>query len=266
MDYCARTSICVALNMEMTEDFGSYLGGLCGEVTKIKGEFIFSVGTHFNDQEIMEGWGVDHHVKLILPSLPSLIRKGTSIAVGNGARTLFWVHNWPMNDPLRTHTISSIPTEIEGDTIEEMWEGSKTSGFSIKYALKFIRNDDVSLADPQWELVWKTPAQQRLRPEVKAVKIGLEMAWDLGTTKLEVQMDNEACIVALNDPLYQGGECFLLFNQCRHLINSSEWEVLFRHCYREGNKVVDKLANVGDFQLETLVFYNAPSADIVSLL
>ncbi|KAL2937289.1 hypothetical protein RDABS01_020738, partial [Bienertia sinuspersici] len=36
--------------------------------------------------------------------------------------------------------------------------------------------------------------------EVKAVKIGPKMAGDLSITKLEVQMDNKACIFALTDP------------------------------------------------------------------
>ncbi|KAL2893701.1 hypothetical protein RDABS01_009610 [Bienertia sinuspersici] len=102
--------------------------------------------------------------------------------------------------------------------------------------------------------------------EVMAIKLGLEMARELDIMKLKVQMDNEACIVALNNPSYQGGECFHLFNQCRKLITSSSWEIAFKHCYREGNKVADKLANVGVSQLESVVYYESPQGDVVSLL
>lgn len=44
------------------------------------------------------------------------------------------------------------------------------------------------------------------------------------------------------------------------------WEVRVTHCYREGNKVADKLANSGVDQVASILFFNNPLGDIVNLL
>lgn len=43
------------------------------------------------------------------------------------------------------------------------WGGSKTGRFSIKYALKLIRNEQDDQHDTKWELAWKVPTQQRVK-------------------------------------------------------------------------------------------------------
>lgn len=58
-----------------------------------------------------------------------------------------------------------------------------------------------------------------------ASALGLEMAKDLSISKLEFQMDNKACIEALQNANHHGGECFHLLKACRALIISDGWEV-----------------------------------------
>ncbi|KAL2927766.1 hypothetical protein RDABS01_007218 [Bienertia sinuspersici] len=125
------------------------------------------------------------------------------MAVGNGHRTLFWDHSWATDLPLSSEAIQPIPDSIKGATVSEMWDsstgwkldlfrdylpsdilkriashemvedmkagdlvywkGSTHRKFSIKYALKIIRNEESPSSNNQWELVWRAPAQQRIR-------------------------------------------------------------------------------------------------------
>uniref|UniRef100_A0A803MTA4 RNase H type-1 domain-containing protein n=1 Tax=Chenopodium quinoa TaxID=63459 RepID=A0A803MTA4_CHEQI len=43
------------------------------------------------------------------------------------------------------------------------WKGAKAWGFSVKYAMQLINDDDLVTKDPKWELAWKTPLHQRIR-------------------------------------------------------------------------------------------------------
>lgn len=131
------------------------------------------------------------------------LRKGTSTAIGNGKKTLFWDHIWATDTHLRELAIAPIPPSIDGSTVCEMWEaggewkwdefanllpqetlqkiashrvvedpligdlhywkGSPNGEFSIKNAIKIISNGDEVLTDFKWELAWKTKVQQRVR-------------------------------------------------------------------------------------------------------
>ncbi|KAL2941420.1 hypothetical protein RDABS01_029770 [Bienertia sinuspersici] len=104
------------------------------------------------------------------------------------------------------------------------------------------------------------------KAELMAVSLGLDMARSLGVRKLEIQMDNKACIQILNNKEYQGGECYHIINHCRALLEADVWEVRLIHCYREGNKVADKLANIGVTQLDNLLFHVNPPSEIIPLL
>lgn len=44
------------------------------------------------------------------------------------------------------------------------------------------------------------------------------------------------------------------------------WETRIIQCYREGNKVADKLANLGVDQTEKLVTYHNPIGEIANLI
>lgn len=131
------------------------------------------------------------------------VSKGSAVAIGDGRSTLFWDHCWATDVPLRDLIIDPIPEALDGAIVEELWEpgtgwrwdlfahllpphilklvashkvmentelgdlrywkGSKTGGFSIKYALSIIKNDEHIMTDPKWELAWTSPVQQRVR-------------------------------------------------------------------------------------------------------
>lgn len=131
------------------------------------------------------------------------LTKGAAAAVGNSKNTLFWDHVWAIGEPLREMVVQPIPLSVEGATVNEMWEmgsgwkwnvfsdylpndvlkriaahelvedenagdllywkGDKKGAFSIKYAMKIIRNDMSNEPHKQWDLVWKAPVQQRVR-------------------------------------------------------------------------------------------------------
>ncbi|KAL2922892.1 hypothetical protein RDABS01_014383 [Bienertia sinuspersici] len=93
------------------------------------------------------------------------------------------------------------------------------------------------------------------RDELKVVSHGLELAKELGIPKLIVQMDNSACVQALLQDEFLGGECYHILNHCREFIKHENWVVQVQHCYREGNKVADWLANKAVQQEERLITF-----------
>lgn len=99
-----------------------------------------------------------------------------------------------------------------------------------------------------------------------AVSLGIDMAKEMGITKLEIQMDNEACVHVLKNMEFNGGECCHIINHFRWLLAQDTWETRIIHCYREGNKVADKLANIGVEQTDRLMMYHSPIAEIANLL
>ncbi|CAN1728919.1 Putative ribonuclease H protein At1g65750 [Linum perenne] len=82
------------------------------------------------------------------------------------------------------------------------------------------------------------------RAELHGAVLGLELAWSKGCRLVEVQLDSRAVISLLlqtDEPLHQHALEVLAFQDlCRR-----DWIVRLRHTYREGNKVVDFLANHG---------------------
>ena len=104
------------------------------------------------------------------------------------------------------------------------------------------------------------------KAELMAAVLGLEMAVEMNIHKLFLQMDNQACIEGIKNADYQGGECFHILNKCRRLISSFNFHFRIVHCYREGNVVPDKLANLGVELIERFVLFEAPPHDITPLL
>lgn len=83
------------------------------------------------------------------------------------------------------------------------------------------------------------------RAEIRAVAYGIDCAWRIGIRKLIVQIDSLSGILALKSMEPYGGVCVHIINHCRTLLNKQEWEVVLVHCYREGNRAADWLANKG---------------------
>ena len=104
------------------------------------------------------------------------------------------------------------------------------------------------------------------KAKLKAVLRGLKLARTLGFTKLWVNLDS-SCVVgfirgAFNLPI----EHWNLIKQCRELIADSSWEVHISHCFREANRVADKLANIGVGLDTQCMFYDTPIPVVQDLL
>ncbi|XP_021726206.1 uncharacterized protein LOC110693390 [Chenopodium quinoa] len=115
----------------------------------------------------------------------SLLKKGSAVAIGNGGRTLFWDHVWATDGPLRDVAIDQIPEDIDGAIVAELWDddsgwkwdkivdllpiaalkriaahkviqdpeledirywkGGKAGEFSVKDAMRLIKDDSMKL-------------------------------------------------------------------------------------------------------------------------
>lgn len=133
----------------------------------------------------------------------SKLGEGMKTDVGNGTNTLFWDHKWATNKPLSDLATQSIPMDILGATIEDMWEkdhgwksnafapylqpevlkkiqsfklkddpdvvdlvywqGNSKGKFIIKSVLSIMRNETDSIDEECWSAVWGAPIQQRAR-------------------------------------------------------------------------------------------------------
>ena len=104
------------------------------------------------------------------------------------------------------------------------------------------------------------------KAEVMALHKGLEMAKELQIHKLQVQLDNIACVQLLQAGDSGRNECTHLLRQCIQLIQSEAWEIQIRHVYREGNKAADWLANLGVTQLLPISIFSLAPRGLSSIL
>lgn len=104
------------------------------------------------------------------------------------------------------------------------------------------------------------------RAEIKAVAYGLDLAKSLGIQHLVIQMDNLACIQMISSQDYGGGACHHLLNRCRALINDGNWRIRLEHCYREGNKAADYLANHGVIQEDRIKIIQEANLELKRIL
>lgn len=88
----------------------------------------------------------------------------------------------------------------------------------------------------------------------------------MGIQRLILQMDNQACIEAIKNADHQGGECYHILNNCRRLISLLGSNFHIVHCFREGNRVADRLANIGVNLEMRKVYYDVPPHDIALLI
>ncbi|CAN1845039.1 Putative ribonuclease H protein At1g65750 [Linum perenne] len=82
------------------------------------------------------------------------------------------------------------------------------------------------------------------RVELQGAIHGLELAWNMGFRRVELQMDSSVAIdlfMATEEPMHQHAGEVLSFRELR----TRDWSINIRHLYREGNKVADFLANRG---------------------
>lgn len=104
------------------------------------------------------------------------------------------------------------------------------------------------------------------RAEVRALVRGLELARNLQISKLQIQLDNLACVQALNSEAQGSGECAHLINFCHNLLRKDDWEVLVVHVFREGNRAADWLANRGVAQSDNLLILGSAPSELRRIL
>ena len=104
------------------------------------------------------------------------------------------------------------------------------------------------------------------KAEVMALLKGLELARELKISKLQIQLDNLACVQMLQARDSGRNECTHLLRQCIQIIQCDDWEVQIRHVYREGNKAADWLANSGVVQLLPLSIFSSAPRGLSSIL
>ncbi|CAN1767765.1 Putative ribonuclease H protein At1g65750 [Linum perenne] len=82
------------------------------------------------------------------------------------------------------------------------------------------------------------------RAELRGAVSGLQLAWERGYRKIQLQLDSQ-CVVQLlqGDDLEDHAHAATIIT-ARELIRRN-WEVQILHVYRDSNHVADYLANVG---------------------
>ncbi|KAK1376046.1 hypothetical protein POM88_032239 [Heracleum sosnowskyi] len=101
---------------------------------------------------------------------------------------------------------------------------------------------------------------------MKAMETGLDLAKRMGIRHLMIQMDSLSCIYSLQSSEPYGKECVHIVHQCRDLIKNNNWEVTFFHCYREGNRAADWLANQGVVQDTRVQMIQVPPLELSCIL
>ena len=80
-----------------------------------------------------------------------------------------------------------------------------------------------------------------------------------------VELDAKALVDALNNPFYVNSIISSLFDDCRQLVAQIP-HLSIKHIYREANRCVDCLANLGSCQSLDFISYSCPLVDLVPLV
>ncbi|KAJ8760729.1 hypothetical protein K2173_017824 [Erythroxylum novogranatense] len=93
--------------------------------------------------------------------------------------------------------------------------------------------------------------------ELKTIRQGLHIAWSHGFRHLILETDSMIALTLITTPSSR-------FDPLEHLVEDiqaflhHEWSCRLQHCYREGNKCADLLANVGADSSALLHIYHSP--------
>ncbi|KAJ9152525.1 hypothetical protein P3X46_026085 [Hevea brasiliensis] len=101
--------------------------------------------------------------------------------------------------------------------------------------------------------------------EISALLFGLQLAWDSGYRKVEVDMDSLATIHLILGSLAANAHYSFLLVQIHGLLKWS-WQVALSHCYREANRVADVLANLEVTTKDHYQLLQVPPAIVTGLL
>lgn len=100
--------------------------------------------------------------------------------------------------------------------------------------------------------------------ELWGMLCGLEVAWDLGIQKLEVESDSQtiiSCIIAAKRDGHRHTLICLILDW-----TNMEWEVSFNRTYREGNICAEWLANWALRRDPSIHVLDSPPRELASLI
>jgi ribonuclease HI len=94
---------------------------------------------------------------------------------------------------------------------------------------------------------------------------GLQYAWRLGFTKIELMIDFK---IVVNTFLRHNKSSHYGWSLCKQIprLLQWEWEVKIHHSYHEANMCADVLANLGCMIGPTMMFYEACPAQVNNFL
>lgn len=98
--------------------------------------------------------------------------------------------------------------------------------------------------------------------ELWGVWEGLRLAWSMGFTNIELQVDSKAVVSAISNTLGDSFDERGLIRRIRHLLDN-DWQIRVSHVYREANKVADGLAALGCELVDDVVFYYQPPSSVL---
>ncbi|CAN1130192.1 hypothetical protein LINPERPRIM_LOCUS13082 [Linum perenne] len=75
-----------------------------------------------------------------------------------------------------------------------------------------------------------------LRAKLRAVKIGLNRAWNLGAKKVILELDSLAGVLSIQESTTWDSRHGPILQQIQ-LLRSRDWQVVVQHCYMEANSV-----------------------------
>ncbi|CAI0472952.1 unnamed protein product [Linum tenue] len=84
------------------------------------------------------------------------------------------------------------------------------------------------------------------RAELRGAAEGLQLAWDLGFRRVRVELDSRCAIHLLSSNAHSDHQHSAITDRIQALCKR-DWEVVFYHVYREGNKCADYLASQGHY-------------------
>ncbi|CAN0899108.1 Putative ribonuclease H protein At1g65750 [Linum grandiflorum] len=93
---------------------------------------------------------------------------------------------------------------------------------------------------------------------MRAIVDGLQLAWNLGIRRIQVQSDSMAAIDILAKDLDLDHQHAALVLQFKEFC-SRQWEVHLSHIYREAHNATDYLVNLGHSLTYGLHFFDYPN-------
>ncbi|KAK0595722.1 hypothetical protein LWI29_009351 [Acer saccharum] len=93
---------------------------------------------------------------------------------------------------------------------------------------------------------------------------GLLLAWNAGFRKVLVESDSLHVVQLMHTASKQNHPCFSIIQSCKNLL-LADWDCSITHVFREGNRLADGLAFMGQSMATGIVFFDNPPCEIVSI-